>query len=502
MSGPKKADVEAQLNIVRNSQRKCAGLLAGMEEATTARILREAEGLLDQAAREAGNLQRELEGLTGDLGRFAPGTASLARGVANQVQEELEAARAAVAQTRQKVKEAERLKRAADEMFRRAEQQYELAAEATRRAGSHYLQEEMAMARQAEALFDQAAAQIAAAAQARHEAERAAVNALQRARQASASAANGCRQVQSARAEAEARRRAEEEARRITEQQRRSATLAVEQARAALHRLRDLPHEKFYPGEGDAIERRLQAAVLALNENRFQDAEATSRRIAEEVSRLEQKTRQAQQEYERCRAEAEAEIGALAAAVDHADAALVGEWADDPQALEKARRALQAARQAAAAERFAEAGQQAQTARQTLAQALESAAENKSADEKRQIIGQAIMEVLEELGFDVSFEPGSRTEPMRISGQTPDISGRGDFDIALPLEGEVNFEVNTPVGDATCVAAVQELEKRLAERGITWQTTDWGHAPPEVVAGVTRQQKVKQQEKEKVKRKI
>jgi hypothetical protein len=498
MSGPKKADVEAQLNIARNSQRKCANLLAGMEEATTAGILREVDSILNQAAEVSANLRRELEALTGDLQRVAPEAASSARAMAAQVQQELDKARAAVMQARQKAEEAERLKRRANETFVRAEREYERAAEATRRAGSHYLRQEMEWAKQAQALFDQAASELAAAAQARREAERAAVEALQRVKQAHASATGGYQQARAARSEAEARRRAEEEARRIAEQQRREAMLAVEQARAAFNRLAGMPHNKFCPGEGASIERGLEAAARALAEGRFPEATAAARRIPEEVRRLEEKVRQAQQEYERRRAEAEAAIGALAAAIDSADERLVAEWADDPQALERARQALRSAQQAVALEHFPEAARQAQTARQVLAQALNSAAENKSADEKRQIIGQAVMDVLEELGFDVSFEPGSRTEPMRISGQTPDPTGKGDFDIALPLEGEVNFEVNTPPGDTTCIAAVQELQKRLAERGIRWETTDWGHAAG-AAAGITTQQKVKQTEKQKVK---
>lgn len=500
MSGPKKAEVQAQLNIARNSQRRCANLLAGMEEAAIANVLREVESLLDQMAREAASLQREIEALTGNLERYAPEVASSAKKAADQARREWEEAKAAVEQARRKMAEAERLKSAGNRTFEQGEREYEQAAEAVRRAGSGYLYLEMEWAKQAQRLFDIAAAQLAQAAQARQEAERAAVTALQRARQARSAVADALQQAQTARAEASARQRAEEEARRIAEQQRRAALLAVEQARAALNRLNDIPHSKFFPGQGARIKEALEAAVQALNANRLQDALALAQPIPNQVMRLEAATRQAQQEYERRRAEAEAEIGALAAAIEGVDPKLVSEWANDPQALDRARRALQSAREAMAAERFSEAKQQAQAAHQALAQALRSAAENKSADEKRQIIGQAIMQTLEELGFDVSYEPGTRTEPMRISGQTPDVSGKGDFDIALPLEGEVHFEVNTPPGDRSCVAAVQELEKRLAERGILWKTTHWGHAEGATEAATGRQ-KVKETQQQKVKAK-
>ncbi len=499
MSGPKKADVEAQLNIARDSQRKCANLLAGMEEATIANILQEVDSILTQATAAAATLLRETDAL-GSLQHFAPEAAALVGTIAEQARSELESAQAALNRARRQANKAEQLKRQANETFSQGERLYEQAAAANRRLDPHDRRPEMEWAKQAQALFDQAADELATAARARREAERIAVQALQQAQQAHAALSSSARHVQAIRAEAEARRRAEEEARRITEQQRREATLAVEQARAAFQRLAELPHDKFCPGEGDEIKRSLDAAAQALAQGHFAAASAAATPISERVRQLEEKVRQAQRDYERQRAEAEAEVKALVAAVKSADEKLLAEWSDNPQALEHARQALRSAQQAIASERFSEAVNHAQAACQVLAQALNTAAENKSADEKRQIVGQAVMDVLAELGFEVSYQLGSRTEPMRIAGQTPEPTGKGDIDIALPLQGEVNFEVNTPHGDTTCVATVQELQKRLAERGIRWETTDWGHAEGATAGAPARQQeKVTEQQKIKSK---
>jgi len=493
MSGPKKADVEAQLNIARAIQHKCASLLADIEEAATERILHDGDGILKQTAEIAATLRRELDAMKGDLERFVPELASV-REMAAQVQQELDNARAALKTAQAQVEQANQLKRKAHQTFADGEQQYRLAEESNRRPDPHYRYKEMEWALQAKELFDQAAAELADAAHVRREAERRAVEALRRARQAHAAATDGYQHIRLTRSEAEARRRAEEEARRIAEQQRREAVLSVEQARAAWNRLADLPHDKFCPGEAASIKHDLEAAAQMLEHGRFLEATEAAHRIPAMVHRLETKVRQAQQEYERQHAEAEAELRALAAIIDSTDEELIVQWANNPHALAHARHGMDLSQQAIKAERFAEAVRQAQAARQTLAQALNTAVENKRADDQRQIVGQAVMDVLAELGFDVSFEPGSRTEPLRISGQTPDVSGRGDFDIALPLMGEVRFEVNTPDGDASCIAAVEALQSRLAERGIRWQTTDWGHATGAASApGVKRKEQEKQQ---------
>ena len=107
----------------------------------------------------------------------------------------------------------------------------------------------------------------------------------------------------------------------------------------------------------------------------------------------------------------------------------------------------------------------------------------KEADDRRNEIGAAILDVLEEMHFDVSWDAGTRDQPLRLAGQTADESERGDFTVAIPLSGEVDFEVTATEGDTACVAAVQQLQAKLAERGIGWKTTDWGQAQDAAKAG-------------------
>jgi hypothetical protein len=189
----------------------------------------------------------------------------------------------------------------------------------------------------------------------------------------------------------------------------------------------------------------------------------------------------------------------LAAAVESADGELLAAWSPAPDALEQARTALEAARAALARETFEEAADGAGAAAGRLAGALHAAAQAHSLDERRTHLGEAIMDTLEELGFEVSFERGTRTDPLRISGQTPDTSGRGDFDVALPLDGEVGFRVEAAEGDVSCVAAVEALRERLAERGFGWSTTDWGHAHGHAPAASVRQETEVVQQKVKSK---
>ena len=76
----------------------------------------------------------------------------------------------------------------------------------------------------------------------------------------------------------------------------------------------------------------------------------------------------------------------------------------------------------------------------------------------------------------MTFEPGTKSEPMKISGQVPAVSGEGDFLLELPLDGEVDFEVtDTNADGSACSNAVATLRQRLADRGIAFTVTDWGH---------------------------
>jgi len=476
MSGPKKADVEAALNIARNSQRQCASLIAKAEDAALARLLQDAEAHLRRATDANTVLDKALATLTGDMQRIAPDSVAAARTQAEHARRGLEETQAAVKQTRMATAQAREREQTAERTFRQAEQEYQRAAAALRNADSHYLHDEMSWANRARDLYDQAAQELAAAATARRTAQQTAAEAARRARETQAALTDAQRQTDSTRAEAETRLRAEAEARRIAEQQRRAALLALEQARAALTRLDSLPHQKFRPGSSQRLQQDFTSAVRQTDAGYHDQAAKAATQIQQQAQRLEQEVAEAQRQFERQRAAAAAELDGLGAALAGVDAAAIRDWANTPAAYDQARQAHEQAQRQIEQEQFDAAGRLAQETRQTVMDAMRSAAENRSAHEQRDTIGKAVMNALTELGFDVSFEAGTRTDPMRISGQTPDPSGKGDFDIAIPLNGAVDFHVEAHEGDTTCVAAVEALRQRLASRGIRWNTTDWGHA--------------------------
>ncbi|HET7228703.1 MAG TPA: hypothetical protein VFJ16_01740, partial [Longimicrobium sp.] len=232
----------------------------------------------------------------------------------------------------------------------------------------------------------------------------------------------------------------------------------------------------------------LDDAARQIGAGAFDQAAAGAARERDRLREAAASVAEAAREHARRRAEAESSVGVLDAATQSTDPALLAAWASEPHALEEAREALRAARAALEREAFDQAGSGAAAAAERLAATVRTAAEAQSLDERRAHLGDAIMETLEELGFEVSYEAGTRTEPLRISGQTPDASGRGDFDVALPLDGEVNFRVEAAEGDVACVAAVEALRERLAERGFGWSTTDWGHAQGHAPAAAVQQE--------------
>jgi hypothetical protein len=500
MSGPKRADVNAQLNIARDSQRQCAGLISQAENSAIESLLRDAKRLRQQAIVSTTEARRIAAGLSAEMARVAPDTVRDARRLVEEADRAVAEAGAVLDRSRKQVERTQRDQKAADAAFALANEEYERAEQALRDAGdAWYLCEEMEQAKEATRLFDVAAEELAKADGSRKEAARTADEAIRRANAALSLAMNALNRVRATHSEAEARLRAEEEARRITEEKKRRATVAVQQARAALGRVENMPHGKFRPGELEGHGRELDKAERLLNQEYYDEAANAAQTVEKRASQLEREIGEAHREYERRRMEAETRIITLRAALDGMDDGLIREWAEDPDALMKGRTALEGAQSNVTAERFEDAGSLAQRALDALNAALRSAAENRSAHVKREKIGEAVMDALSELGFDVSFKPGSRTEALEIAGQTPDETGRGDFDIAIPLSGEVDFHVNTPEGDTTCIAAIQELQKRLAERGVQWNTTHWGHAEGAVPASSSS--RVTEKEQQKVKRK-
>lgn len=498
MSGPKRADVEAALDMVSRSVRGCAERMAKAQDAAVAALLREADDLLKAADRGVEDARAAARGIAEDLRRVAPDGVRAADAAGNEAAQAVDAARRSIAAARASMERARAEEVEARRLLDQAERDHQRVLEALRNAGAHYLHDQMQQAQAAKKLVEQAKARLAAAEKARAEAERQARTGLQGATQARAGAEGAKERARSAKAEAEVRKRAEDEARRIAEQGRREAMLAVERARGALGRAGGLQHAKFRPGEFDRLRQALAAAEARIGQGDSGGATKAAQRVLADAEALAQAVEDATREHERKLAEARSQVAGLRAAIEGTDEALVRAWAADGDAVGKARQALEAANRAVADERFDAAGKLASEAREAVTAALRGAAESKAASERREQIGDAVMDALEGLGFDVSFEPGNRTDPLRISGQSADERGRGDFDIEIPLSGDVGFHVDTP--DASCAAAVGELQKRLADRGIFWQTTDWGHATG---AGEGRTV-VKQQQKvaEKVKGKL
>ena len=476
MSGPKKADVEAQLRSARNGQRQCATLIADAERKTLLHLLSTLESLDSESARSS----REAARMMGDLSPEMREAASESlKGVSFLVQSGQTMAQNIGTQTQ----EARALLERADSQTRSAESDYsgairalDSAEAALRASGGHYLRREMEQAQGATRLFDQAAQSLGEAAKIRQQAIATATRSVRQAEEATATGKEAVKRVTALRAEAGQRLAAQAEAKRIAEEHRRKATTALGNARSAVDSLRGLPLQKFRPGALAEIERSLVAAEEQLSSSAWDDCVRQSTNLENRVHQLAREVAEAQRELERRHAESQAHLQGLLAVIEGADAARIRKWSDTSSMYDDALVAADDVRSAMQREEWDKANVLAEQSQDALKQAIESAARNQSQDEVRTEIGEAVMDVLEELGYAVSSVPGSRLEPLRIDAQTPDTSGRGDFDVAIPLNGEVDFHVDTPDGDVSCVAAVKDLQERLKARGVEWKTTDWGHA--------------------------
>ncbi|RJX18190.1 MAG: hypothetical protein C4575_11095 [Desulforudis sp.] len=486
MSGPKRADVEAELNVARNTKRRCGQIISTAESAKLESLLRGIAVTIQQTEKLGSALDKEMKSLDGECCRVSPRETEEARNAAEEGRKVLSDAVVAQRRAQELVKNATSQEQEANNIFQQADKEYDRAVSALRKAGSSdYLHKQMEWAREAKRRYDQSAAAAEEAAKSRHAAEVATADALRRAKDAASLLKGAQEKTHSTREEAVARLRAEEEARRITEQKEREASVAAERARAALGRLTGLPCAKFCPGREENLRQELETAVRLHAEGRYDEAKKNATRIEAAGKELEREVTAAAKAFEARKTKAESAIQVLESTLANLDREMITAWADSPEALKQAEQALADSRRLLIAERFEEAQVSADSASAALSDALRTAATNRSSHEQREHIGNAIMDVLQELQFDVSYEPGSRTEPLRIAGQSPDETGRGDFDIAIPLDGEIDFEVKAANGDQTCVAAVKSLQDRLAKRGVKWETTDWGHAD-KVHAGKTK----------------
>jgi tetratricopeptide (TPR) repeat protein len=502
MSGPKRADVEAELGKAEQSKLSCANMISKADNAAIDSILREVERLLRDAEGTAARLQDAISGITGDMRRISPeGVGGLdAAGAGGRTA--METARSSLGRAREELDRARQQENAAQQTFNTADGALRQARQALSNADDgHYMHSEMALAQNAKRKYEEAFAGLAVAASTRRSAETAAADAQRRVREAKGGLEGGLQRAGSVRDEASTLLRAEQEAQRIAEEKRRSATMALDRARGAAQRVDNLPHAKFRPGGLDAIRQTLDEAAAALGGGRFDEARGAAEQALPALSRLEQEILEAQKEHERRKSSAESCLATLQSVLEGLDEELIQNWSSTPAACDEGRRAAARAQEAIVAERFEQAEEIAGAARQKLGDALKEAAETKSADERRISIGDAIMEVLDELNFDVSFNPGSRDQPLRISGQIATADGKGDFNLEIPITGEIDFEVDIPQGDTSCVGAVNELRNRLGKRGIKWETTDWGHAEghqvqtPKVTIQATEKEQVKVQSK-------
>lgn len=448
MSGPKRAEVRPDPAIARAAARAAAARVSQAELQSIKGLLDRAKALLIPAELAAASLAeaaRDVASARGD----AAGAAD-ARDAITQAQSRLKAAQDAVALAKREAKAARQAEAAAQEAYDRGT-----------RSGHRYDPAEGRRASEAAA--------------ARGRARSAASTALSEAQRCEPEAAAAMVATEAVRRESARRAKAEAEARRVAQAALRGATAAVGQAAGAVAGLDVASTDTFTPGRREALERRIADAQARLQAGDAAAAQKAVAGVEAEAAALGREAARAKAEFDARSAACETALGELDAAIQAADPDLIAAWADDPGALDAARSGLAQAREAANRGQFEDAGTRAQALTAAIVAATASAATAREADERRTSIGDAVMDVLEELGFDVSFDPGSRTEPLRISGQTASADGRGDFDIEIPLHGEIDFEVTAAPGDGSCSAAVAGLQERLAARGVEWETTDWGY---------------------------
>ncbi len=477
MSGPKRADVQAALNVAAKTARRAASIVAERETAALRRDANRAEAWASGLSGESDALREaraSLQSARQDVGAVTSAVKSVDDAAAQAA-----AAASVVSQATGALRAAEQQDDDARRAHQSAQEVYDRAKAALDRSGGHYLRDQMAWAQEAQKGFAKAAQIAERAQQERKAARRAISEALQSSENAARSTHSALAVAQSAQREAEARDRAEAEAQRIAEEARRRATIAVAAAQSAVDSMNEADALKFDP-QGFARTRSLaESAAQQLRVGDSEGAQRTGEQAGGLAKRLADSVARAKEEFERRQSQAVAAAVQLDSAVEASDAALIRDWSDEPQSRDNARQAQAEAAAAIGREDFEAATRISTQAVQSVMTATASAAENLAANERRTAIGEAVMDVLEDLAFDVSWDDGHRDKPMKISGHSSDMAGKGDFNIEIPLDGEIDFEVSAEEGDGSCAGTVHALQDELAKRGVVWQTTDWGHASGE-----------------------
>lgn len=395
MSGPKRADVQAELNIVADAVKCCAGYVSRAENSAINKIMNDSllrNKSIEQEINNIKKLTNEINGINEKISKELIKTSlKLEKEISKLREEAVNASKNA----KISFEDSQDAEDEANDAFERANAEYLKAKEMLENSfGNHYKEKEMDFAREAHRLFD-----------------------------------------------------------------------------IAKEKLKDAQAKRIITRK--KAEESLKKSISALNSAKLAVEELKGNKILE-----------AQRQLVAKRAKAEAEVNALEAVFNSVDTELINEWSDEKDILSVAHKELEVIKKLLASEKPEEAGIRAEKVKKSLDDAMRNAAENKESDERRTRTGYAIMDALRELDFDVSFEKGSASEPMRISGQTVDETGKGDFDIEMPLNGEVDFEVTAQEGDISCVAAIKELQNRLIKKGVSWNTTNWGHAEGAEISNV------------------
>lgn len=474
MSGPKRADVQAALNIAARSAQASAAVISRADRDAVGHMSRRLSDALKDATSLGSSLEQAAEALA-HVEHQGSDTESARKAV--------EAALAALGSglggtvtLAGNSRDADAAEDLARQAYDEAQAEYDKAEQGLRQAGSHYLHNQMAWAQNARMKFDEAGQLAQRAAELRTGSKRAANKAVERAEAAVAEARRALSAAGSASRAAGERARAAAEAARIAEERRRVATSALAEARIAVDSLNAEDVDKFAPGTRNGLGDRVGQAETALASGDFEAVHRAVSEVVVEAQRIAQDSSQKRRKWDEDRAAALAAQGDVSSVLGSVDADLVSAWASDRDAVESGRIAVSKVDALIVNESFDEAVATANSARDQLQSATATAAAAHGQNLRRQEIGEAVMDVLEDLGFDLSFEEGTRDTPLRINGQTATPDGRGDFDIEIPLDGEIDFEVTAPEGDVSCVNAIRSLQEQLAQRGIDWTVTDWGHA--------------------------
>jgi hypothetical protein len=470
MSGPKRSDVTAALHQASASADSARRARAESD----ARALKSLGESIDKSLRVAADAAKAIPGTPVGLSGAVIDAANAGR---RAVEAALGEATNAQVCAMRSVSDAQAADQVAAFAFDKATRELEDAQRAlAAKQGQHNLHAEFAKAQAAKASFDVAKRQAEAAAGKRSQAKSACADAVTKANSAGSAARQAASSISAALSAELERRRREEEARRIAEAALRAAAEAAAAAGAAVSAVPSDDAAKFAPADLKAVRGDLEAAQRALARNDAAGAQNAAKRARDAAPRLAERVRTARGEFDKSQAAAKTAIATLEAAIAGADPTLINDWSDQPNALRDAKQAMSRAGTALNRETFDVATDEATKATKCLNAAANVAAEAHEANDRRNRVGQSILETLEAMHFDVSFEPGTRDGALRIAGETAEADGRGSFDIQIPLSGEVHFEVQANRGDVSCVAAVTQLQERLATQGVGWTVTDWGQA--------------------------